>query len=71
MAHAPQTANESADVTERRKGWDFFVKASKWFSLHVLGVVFFLIFWRVGHAPLLPTLVMVMAAVYIIGAVVR
>ena len=71
MAHAPQTANESAEVAEHRKGWDFFVKASKWFALHVLGLVFFLIFWRVGHMPWLPDAVMMVAAVYILGSLVR
>lgn len=71
MAHAPNAANESAEVIEHRKGWDFFVKASKWFALHVLGLIFFLIFWRVGHAPFVPTFVMIAAAVYILGALVR
>jgi hypothetical protein len=68
MAHAPQSA-DTPDVTERRRGWHFFLMASKWFALHVLGLVFFLIFILVGHAPIIPTFVLVVLAVYIVGSV--
>jgi hypothetical protein len=70
MAHAPvQGTDESPEVAAHRRGWEFFLKASKWFALHVLGLVFFLIFWRVGGAPLVPTFVLMAAAVYILGSI--
>jgi len=72
MAHAPDTphgAPPAPDLAEHERGWHFFLKFAKWFALHVLGVVFFLIFVFVGHAPAVPTFVLMVLAVYVIGSV--
>ena len=63
-----------ANATEReledhRRAWRCFVLCVKWFALHVLAIVFFLIFWLVGHAPFVPTLIVVVAAVFIVGSI--
>ena len=68
MAHAPQT-QESAELASHRRGWQFFLQFSKWFALHVLAIVFLLIFTLVGHAPFIPTLVLLLAAVLILGSI--
>jgi hypothetical protein len=68
MAHAPQTA-DTPEVAAHRRGWQTFLKASKWFALSVLAGVFFLIFVLVGHAPWLPTLVILALAVFLLGSI--
>ncbi len=71
MAHAPQ-ANEATELAGRgRKGWQFFLKFAKWFSLSVLGGIFFLIFTLVGHAPFIPVLVIMSIAVFVLGSIVH
>ena len=67
MAHAPQT-NESAELATHRRGWQFFLQFSKWFALFVLAFVFFLIFTLVGHAPFVPTFVLLLVAALILGS---
>jgi len=70
MAHAPaQDTQESPEVAAHRRGWQFFLKAAKWFALLVLGLVFFLIFSLVGHAPFIPTFVLIAAAIFILGSI--
>jgi hypothetical protein len=71
MAHAPDTthgASDPPDLAEHERGWHVFLKSAKWFALHVLGLVFFLIFVLVGHAPFIPTLVIMVLAVYFLGS---
>ena len=67
MAHGPQSS-DSAELASHRKGWEFFLKFSKWFALGVLGFIFFLIFTLIGHAPFVPTLVLMAVAVFILGS---
>jgi hypothetical protein len=68
MAHAPQTA-DTPEVAEHRRSWQFFLKSAKWFSLLVLALVFFLIFTLIGHAPFIPTLILLAAAAFILGSI--
>ena len=71
MAHAPDTAHGTPgtpDLAERRRGWQTFLKSAKWFALLVLAVVFSIIFVQVGHAPLIPTVVLMAVVTYILGS---
>lgn len=70
MAHAPQT-NESTELAAHRKGWQFFMKVSKWFSLSTLALVFFLIFTLIGHAPFVPVFVLMLIGVLVLGSIVH
>lgn len=68
MAHAPQ-ANESTELASHRQGWQFFLKIAKWCSLSILGLVFFLIFTLIGHAPFVPVFILMLIAVLILGSI--
>lgn len=68
MAHGPQTS-DSPELAAHRRGWQFFLQFSKWFALTILGLVFFLIFTLIGHAPFIPVFVLILAAVLILGSI--
>ena len=68
MAHGPQT-NDSAELATHRRGWEFFLQFSKWFALAVLAFVFFLIFTLIGHAPFVPTFVLLLVGALILGSI--
>jgi hypothetical protein len=56
------------DSAEKRLGWQTFLKIAKWSSLVILGITFFLIIWLIGHAPLVPTVLIIALVVYGLGA---
>jgi len=60
-----------SELETHRRSWDLFLKSAKWFALHVLAVVFFLILYLVAHWPFVPTLILVTVLAFIIGSTVR
>jgi hypothetical protein len=68
MAHAPQTT-ESGELATHRRGWETFLKIAKWSALSTLGLIFFLIFTLIGHAPFIPVLILMLVAVFILGSI--
>lgn len=56
------------DPSVNRRNWRTFLKASKWFALHVLAITFWLIFVFIGHMPWFWTGVVVILVTFAIGA---
>jgi hypothetical protein len=67
-SHASPSDSGAMDAGPNRRDWQAFLKIVKWAALGLLGVTFFLIIWLIGHAPLLPTLLIMGAAVFALGA---
>jgi hypothetical protein len=69
MAHTHHSSDDTPhiDINEREHTWHGFLELSKWSAVTVLGLVFFLILWRVGHWPLVPTAVIMAAIAYGLG----
>ena len=63
---AAQPAHMDPAVNQRN--WQAFLKSAKWFSLGILGIVFFLIIWLIGHAPLVPAFLIIALVAFAIGA---
>ncbi|MFO1187255.1 MAG: hypothetical protein U1E87_07265 [Alphaproteobacteria bacterium] len=71
MAHPPTTISSDTghmDPAPNRRDWQTFLKIAKWSSLGVLAGTFFLIFVLIGHAPWLPTLLILALALFGLGA---
>lgn len=56
------------DPAVNQRNWQAFLRLAKWFSLGILGLTFFLIIWLIGHAPLVPTFLIVALVAFGIGA---
>lgn len=70
MAHTHDDSEHSSspiDVNEREHTWHGFLELSKWSALTVLALIFFLILWRVGHWPFVPTAVIMAAIAFGLG----
>jgi hypothetical protein len=67
-SHATSSDSGAMDASPKRHDWQVFLKTVKWAALGILGVTFFLIIWLIGHAPLFPTLLIMGAAVFALGA---